>query len=150
VQQFVEEGHLRWDSLGEYCALVPAFEQAAAATDNAQISVLAETLDAAIGQYLANGRNPSRKVNELDNRGATYYLTLYWAEALAKQSKDASMQERFTPVAQALAEHEQTILEELLAAQGSAIDLGGYYHPNAELLASAMRPSATLNKILQF
>lgn len=150
VQQFVKEGHLRWDSLGEYCALVPAFEQAAAATDNAQISVLAETLDAAIGQYLANGRNPSRKVNELDNRGATYYLTLYWAEALAKQSKDASMQERFTPVAQALAEHEPTILEELLAAQGSAIDLGGYYHPNVELLASAMRPSATLNKILQF
>ena len=148
VQQFMEEGHLRWDSLGEYCALVPAFEHAAAITGNQKALVFAETLDKAIGQYLENGRNPSRKVNELDNRGATYYLARYWAEALANQDKDVPIKERFSPISESLVECEEIILEELLEAQGSAVDLEGYYRPSAEKTAQAMRPSVTFNTIL--
>ena len=147
VQQFVAEGHLRWDSLGEYCALVPSLELAAS-TGNRQAAVLARTLDQAVGRYLEEGRLPSRKVNELDNRGATFYLTLYWAQALAAQDDDAALKDRFGPVATALAAGEETITAELLAAQGRPVDLGGYYHPDVERCAAAMRPSATFNGII--
>ena len=143
-----EEGHLRWDSLGEYCALVPSLELAAEQAGNARAALLASTLDAAIGQYLENGRAPSRKVNEIDNRGSSFYLTLYWAQALAAQDEDGEMAARFAPVAAALVEAEAKIADELLAAQGSAVDLGGYYHPDPASCAAAMRPSATLNGIL--
>ena len=148
VQQFVEEGHLRWDSLGEYCALVPSLELAAEQSGSPAVWVLATTLDAAIGQYLEHGRMPSRKVNELDNRGSTFYLTLYWAQALASQTDDAALAERFVPVAAALAENEAVITAELLAAQGAEVDLGGYYHPDPARCDAAMRPSTTLNGIL--
>ena len=148
VQQFLKEGHLRWDSLGEYCALAPSLEHAAANTGNEKAAVLAETLDAAIGDYLENVRYPSRKVNEIDNRGSTFYLTLYWAKALAAQDKDAEMKARFTDIARQLEENQAKIAEELLAAQGDALDLGGYYLPDDQQAAAAMRPSATLNAII--
>ena len=150
VQQFVKEGHLRWDSLGEYCALVPALEQAASSAKNQEIAVLAETLDEAVGQYLKNGQGPSRKVHELDNRGSTYFLTRYWAEALSAQNRSKMLQEKFIPVAKALVEQEEQILKELQDAQGRPMDLGGYYHPNPDLASAAMRPSKILNDILAF
>jgi isocitrate dehydrogenase len=148
VEQFIGEGHLRWDSLGEYCAIVPSLEKAAEMSDNPRAALLARTLDGAIGEYLENSRSPSRKVGEIDNRGSAFYLTMYWAQALAEQSDDAEMKARFTPVAKALTEGEQTINAELLAAQGSPVDLGGYFHPNEEAMARAMRPSATFNGII--
>ena len=147
VQQFLQEGHLRWDSLGEYCALVPSFEQIAA-TGNARAALLAETLDTAIGTYLENARYPSRKVNEIDNRGSTFYLALYWAQALAAQDKDAELKARFAPVAKALVDSEAKIAAELLAAQGKPVDIGGYYHPDDAKAGAAMRPSATFNAVL--
>jgi isocitrate dehydrogenase len=148
VQQLLKEGHLRWDSLGEYCALVPSLELIVENTKNDKAAVLAETLDTAIAKYLENGRLPSRKVNEIDNRGSTFYLALYWAQALADQDKDKDMQERFIPVAKALEENETKITEELLAAQGDAVDIGGYFLPNEEMATKVMRPSATLNAII--
>jgi isocitrate dehydrogenase len=148
VQQFVKEGHLRWDSLGEYCALVPSLELIAELTKNEKATVLAETLDEAIAKYLENGRLPSRKVNEIDNRGSTFYLALYWAQTLAAQAKDAEMQARFTKVAKDLEENESKITEELLAAQGSPVDMGGYYMPDETLTEKQMRPSATFNAII--
>jgi len=148
VQQFLKEGHLRWDSLGEYCALVPSFEHVAARTGNRKAALLAETLDEAVGKYLENARYPSRKVNEIDNRGATFYLALYWAEALAAQDKDPVLKERFAPVARQLQENEEKIAAELLAAQGQPVDIGGYYLPDEDLAAKAMRPSATFNAII--
>jgi isocitrate dehydrogenase len=148
VQQFVKEGHLRWDSLGEYCALVPAFEMIVEQTRNEKATILAKTLDRAIAQYLENGKLPSRKVNELDNRGSTFYLILYWAGALASQEKDADMKARFTKLADELGRNENTINEELLAAQGQPVDLGGYYMPSPKKTSQAMRPSAVLNKII--
>ncbi len=148
VQQLLKEGHLRWDSLGEYCALVPSLELIFENTKNEKAAVLAETLDSAIARYLENGRLPSRKVNEIDNRGSTFYLTLYWAQALAAQDKDKAMQERFTPVARALEANETKITEELLAAQGNPVDIGGYYIPDKEMAIKAMRPSATFNAII--
>ena len=148
VEQFRREGHLRWDSLGEYCALVPALEHLSRTTDNPRATLLAKTLDTAIGQYLEHARYPSRKVGEIDNRGSTYYLTTYWAEALAAQTTDTELQSRFAPIATALQEAEPTILAELLAAQGSPVDLGGYFHPDQEACAAAMRPSATMNAII--
>ncbi len=148
VQQFLAEGHLRWDSLGEYCALVPSLEQVAKNTGNARATLLARTLDEAISQYLEDARYPSRKVNEIDNRGATFYLALAWARALAAQNEDAELRARFTPMAVALAENEVKITEELLAAQGAAMDIGGYYRPDDARCAAAMRPSATLNGII--
>jgi len=148
VQQFLSEGHLRWDSLGEYCALVPSLELIAAQTGNERATLLAETLDEAVGQYLENTRYPSRKVNEIDNRGSTFYLALYWAQALAAQDKDAELKARFTEVAQKLAKDEAKIADELLAAQGTAMDIGGYYRPDAEIAAAAMRPSATFNAVI--
>jgi isocitrate dehydrogenase len=148
VQQFVKEGHLRWDSLGEYCAIVPSLQQVAKQTGSAKATVLAETLDKAIGVYLNEKRLPSRKVNELDNRGSTFYLAMYWAQALAAQTDDAELQARFAPVAKALAEAEETINAELLAAQGEPVDLGGYYLPEPAKADAAMRPSQTLNAII--
>ena len=148
VEQFVNEGHLRWDSLGEYCALVPALEHIAKSSGNSTAALLAKTLDEAIGDYLENGRSPSRKVNEIDNRGSTFYLSLYWAKALASQNEDANVKARFTTIADALVSNEATINEELLAAQGAPVELGGYYLTDDELAARAMRPSATLNGII--
>jgi len=148
VQQMVKEGHLRWDSLGEYCALVPSLELIAENTQNPKARMLAETLDAAIGKYLENGRLPSRKVKEIDNRGSTFYLALYWAQALAARNEDAGMKERFSKLAQKLTESEGKIVDELLAAQGESVDLGGYYMPDTEKATRAMRPSATFNAII--
>jgi len=149
VQQFVKEGHLRWDSLGEYCALVPSLELMATKTGNPRAALLSKTLDEAIGQYLEGAREPSRKVNEIDNRGSTFYLALAWAKALAAQDEDAELKQRFTPVAAALAENEGKITQELLAAQGKPVDIGGYYCPDDAQCAAAMRPSLTLNAIIE-
>jgi isocitrate dehydrogenase len=148
VQQFVTEGHLRWDSLGEYCALVPSLELVAEHTGNAKAKVLARALDEAITPYLENDRLPSRKVNEIDNRGSTFYLALYWAQALAAQDEDVELKARFAPVARALEENEAKISEELLAAQGRPVDLGGYYLLDDERAVKAMRPSPTFNAII--
>ena len=148
VQQFLKEGHLRWDSLGEYCALVPSLELVAERAGNARAKVLAETLEEAIAVYLDNSQLPSRKVGEIDNRGSSFELTLYWAQALAAQTKDRELQARFIPVARQLADNEAKIAGELLAAQGSAVDLGGYYQPDDALAERAMRPSPTLNAII--
>jgi isocitrate dehydrogenase len=148
VQQLIKEGHLRWDSLGEYCALVPSLELIAENTGNAKAKILAETLDAAIAKYLENGRLPSRKVNEIDNRGSTFYLAMYWAQALASQSEDADLQARFAPVAAALAENQTKIAEELLAAQGRQVDVGGYYLPDDGKAEREMRPSPTFNAVI--
>jgi len=149
VQQFVEEGHLRWDSLGEYSAIVPSLEAIAEHSGNSSATILAETLDEAITSYLEAARAPSRKVNEIDNRGSTFYLAMYWAQALARQDKDAALQARFAPVAQALEENETKITEELVAAQGSPVDIGGYYRPDVAKAEAAMRPSTTLNAIIE-
>ena len=148
VQQFVKEGHLRWDSLGEYCALVPSLELMATKSGNPRANLLAKTLDEAIGQYLADSRYPSSKVNEIDNRGSTYYLALAWARALAAQDEDGDLRQRFTPVAAALTAAEGRITQELLAAQGKPVGLGGYYFPDEDKCVTAMRPSATLNAII--
>lgn len=148
VQQFQKEGHLRWDSLGEYCALVPSLELISERTKNQKAAVLAETLDQAVAKYLENGRLPSRKVNEIDNRGSTFYLAMYWAQALAAQSINTSIQSRFAPVAKMLEKNEIQITEELLSAQGSPVDMGGYYIPDSVKATKAMRPSATFNAII--
>jgi len=148
VQQFVKEGHLRWDSLGEYCALVPSLELVAEQTGNPRAALLAKTLDQAIGQYLENGRYPSRKVNEIDNRGSSAYLATYWAEALAAQTEDLEFQGRFAEIAEELKDSEGAIQAELLEAQGRPLDLGGWFHPDPEKCAAAMRPSATFNRII--
>ncbi len=148
VQQFNKEGHLRWDSLGEYCAIVPSLELIAENTKNEKAAILAETLDQAIAMYLENSKLPSRKVNEIDNRGSSFYLSLYWAKALAAQTKDESMQQRFVSVAKELETNEAKIAEELLAAQGRPADVGGYFHPDPIKADKEMRPSATLNAII--
>ncbi len=148
VQQFLEEGHLRWDSLGEYCALVASIEHLAANFKNQKAAVLAECLDQAVGAFLENERSPSRKVGELDNRGSNFYIGLYWAEALAAQSKDADLKNRFAPVAKALKENEAKIVGELNTAQGKPVDIGGYYQPDDKKAFAALRPSATLNGII--
>lgn len=148
VEQLLKEGHLRWDSLGEYCAIVPSLEMIAEKSKNIKATLLAETLDTAIGTYLGNGRMPSRKVNEIDNRGSSFYLAMYWADALAAQNKDAEMQTRFAKVANELKENEAIIVKELLAAQGKPSDIGGYFLPNEELVTNVMRPSKTLNAII--
>lgn len=148
VQQLEKEGHLRWDSLGEYCALVPTFEMIVEQTGDKKAAILAKTLDQAISQYLENGKLPGRKVNELDNRGSTYYLTLYWAKALASQKDDASMAAHFEKVADELSKNEASINEDLLSAQDQTVDLGGYFHPDVTKASQAMRPSAVFNKII--
>ncbi len=148
VQQFLEEGHLRWDSLGEFCALVASFEHVAEVFKNDRAKLLSETLDQAIGQHMERDRAPSRRVNELDTRGSHFYLALYWAQALAEQTKDPELQARFKPVADQMGANEEKIIEELNDAQGQPVDIGGYYHPNHEMAAKAMRPSVTLNAIV--
>jgi isocitrate dehydrogenase len=148
VQQFLEENHLRWDSLGEFLALVPAFELLAEKTDNPRAKLLADTLDRATGRVLEENRSPSRKTGELDNRGSHFYLALYWARELAEQTDDVSLAERFAPLADRLAAEQEAIADELSLVQGSPVDLGGYYRPEAERVVAAMRPSATLNETL--
>jgi isocitrate dehydrogenase len=148
VQQLVEEGHLRWDSLGEFCALAASLEHLSGATNNKKAAVLGSALDAATEKLLDTNKSPSRRVGELDNRGSHFYIALYWAESLAAQSDDAEMQAYFKPIAVELAKNEAKIIDELNAAQGAPVDIGGYYRPNKEKLASAMRPSATLNSII--
>jgi isocitrate dehydrogenase len=148
VEQLLKEGHLRWDSLGEYCAIVPSLEMIAEKSRNEKAALLAETLDVAVWKYLENGKAPSRKVNEIDNRGSSFYLAMYWAEALATQDKDAEMQARFTPIAKEMKENEAKISDELLTAQGTPANLGGYYLLNDELTEKVMRPSTTLNAII--
>ena len=148
VQQFLGEGHLRWDSLGEFLALAVSIEDIAEKTDNQSARVVAAALNDANGRYLTNNKSPSRKVNEHDNRGGHFYLAMYWAEALAANTVDPTLAEKFAGAAKALADSEDQINAELLAAQGSAVDIGGYYQSNDELAANAMRPSATLNAII--
>ncbi|NCF50869.1 NADP-dependent isocitrate dehydrogenase [Gammaproteobacteria bacterium] len=148
VQQFLAEGHLRWDSLGEFLALAVSIEELAEKTDNAAALALGIALNAANARYLENNKSPSRKVNELDNRGSHFYLALYWAEAVAAQTSDRALAQRFAHVAEALGTREPDIIAELEAAQGQAVDIGGYYRPDDELAAAAMRPSATLNAII--
>jgi isocitrate dehydrogenase len=145
VQQFVEEGFLRWDSLGEFLALAASLEHLGNAYGNPKANVLAKTLDQATGKFLDEDKSPSRKVGGLDNRGSHFYLGLYWAQALAAQTEDKDLQQQFASVAKELEGNEAKILEELTAAQGKPVEIGGYYRPDAALTEKAMRPSATLN-----
>ncbi len=148
VQQLLSENHLRWDSLGEYNAIVPSLEMIAEKYGNNKALVLAETLDSAIGNYLENSRYPSRKAGEIDNRGSSFYLSFYWAKALAEQNKDAELKERFLKIAKAISENEKQIISELLAVQGKPTNIGGYYKPDDEMADAIMRPSKTFNKII--
>ena len=148
VQQFEEEGHLRWDSLGEFLALAASLEHLGENFDNDAAKLLGQTLDAATAQLLLNAKAPSRKVHEIDNRGSQYFLARYWAEAVAAQTEDAALAEKFAPIAKALADGEETIMAELNGAQGPAQDVGGYYRPNVERATAAMRPSSTFNEII--
>lgn len=148
VQQFEQENYLRWDSLGEFFALAASFEHLAVTQGNAKAKILADTLDAATGQFLENDRSPGRKLGTIDNRGSHFYLALYWAQALAAQNEDAGLKEAFSPVAKALAQNEEKIVSELNAVQGSPTDIGGYYLPDDEKATAALRPSATFNGIL--
>ena len=149
VQQFLEEGHLRWDSLGEMLALGVSFEHLASVSQNATVKIYSGTIDEAVGQYLENRRSPSRKVHELDNRGSHFYFALYWAEALASQEEDQELKVRFSKIARDLSEKETMILEELNAAQGQPVDIGGYFLPDDEKASQAMRPSPSLNGIIE-
>lgn len=149
VQQFNEENHLRWDSLGEFLALAVSFEHLAQTTDNAKAQVLAETLDRATEKLLLNDKSPKRKVGELDNRGSHFYLAMYWAQELASQDSDAMIAEKFAPVAKALTDNEAKILDELNQVQGQSTDIGGYYAPDFDQASAAMRPSQTLNQALE-
>ncbi|WP_428236935.1 NADP-dependent isocitrate dehydrogenase [Gracilimonas sp.] len=149
IQQFLDEGHLRWDSLGEFLALAVSLEHLGKTFDNDRALVLSETLDEANTRYLQNDKSPSRKVNEHDNRGSHFYLAMYWARALANQSKDAELAERFKAVADKLQENEAKINEELIAAQGNPEEIEGYYWPNREIVYDRMRPSETLNSIIE-
>ncbi len=148
VQQFITEGHLRWDSLGEFCAMVPSFEHLYATYKNDKAALFAETLDKAIGDFLENRKSPSRKVGELDTRGSHFYLALSWAKMLAAQTKDSGLREKFTKVAKDLADNEATIVKEMIDCQGQAVELGGYYLPEFEKVSGAMRPSAIFNRII--
>lgn len=148
IEQFIHEGYLRWDSLGEFLALQASLEHLSQTQNNAKAQVLADALDEANAKFLAEDKSPGRKLGTIDNRGSHFYLALYWAEALAAQTKDAELQARFAPLAKALTENESKIKEELIGAQGKAQEIGGYYHPNDELAGKAMRPSETLNAAL--
>ena len=148
VQQFNKENHLRWDSLGEFLALAVSFEHEANTNNNPKAQIIADTLDKATISLLQNGKSPSRKVNELDNRGSHFYLALYWAQELAKQTADAELQAKFAPIAESLLNNEAKIVAELNGAQGVAMDIEGYYSPSAAKATDAMRPSATLNEII--
>ncbi|MDH5786179.1 MAG: NADP-dependent isocitrate dehydrogenase, partial [Chromatiales bacterium] len=148
VQQLLEENHLRWDSLGEFLALAVSLEDLGYKTNNDKAKVLAETLDQANSLFLNSDKSPSRKVGELDTRGSHFYLALYWAQALAAQEKDAELKARFTPLAEKLAAQEEKIVAELNGVQGQAVDIGGYYRPDAEKMAQVMRPSGSFNEAL--
>ena len=148
VQQFMEEGHLRWDSLGEFLAIAVSLEDLANKTGNSKAQVLADTLNSAIGRFLDENKSPSRKVNEIDNRGSHFYLTLFWAEALTGQSDESDLQSQFSGLAQTLRDNEEKITQELIAAQGKPVDLNGYYLPSVEKASAAMRPSQTFNQAL--
>lgn len=148
VQQFLQEGHLRWDSLGEFLAIGVSLEDIAEKKDNKKAKILADCLNQGIGQFLDENKSPSRKVNELDNRGSHFYLALYWAEALSEQENDSELQAIFSPLAQTLRSNEEKIVNELNEAQGSPMDLGGYYFPDENKASSAMRPSETFNQVL--
>ncbi|CAE6820655.1 NADP-dependent isocitrate dehydrogenase [Paraburkholderia sp. SEWSISQ10-3 4] len=148
VKQLVEENHLRWDSLGEFLALAVSLEDLGIKTDNDKARILAKTLDAATGKLLDNNKNPSPKTGQLDNRGSQFYLALYWAQELAAQTDNAALAAQFAPLAKQLTDNEQAIVEELSAVQGKPADIGGYYRPDAEMLADVMRPSKTLNAAL--
>ncbi len=148
VEQFVEENHLRWDSLGEFLALAASLEHLSQVTGNAKAQVLADALDQATAKFLDNDKSPTRKLGQLDNRGSHFYLAFYWAEALAAQSKDAALAAQFAPLAKALTENEAKIVQELNSVQGKAVDIGGYYKPDDVLASKAMRPSDTFNQAL--
>jgi isocitrate dehydrogenase len=148
VQQFLEENYLRWDSLGEFLALAVSFEHLSETCKNAKAKVLADTLDAATGQFLEHDRSPGRKLGTIDNRGSHFYLALYWAQALAAQNSDAELKAQFTPIAAELTANEEKIVAELLAVQGQAVEIGGYYKPDEAKASAALRPSATFNAIL--
>ena len=148
VDQFSKQGHLRWDSLGEFLATAASFEHLAEVTKNPRAHIIGQALDDATSKLLDEGKSPSRKVNEIDNRGSHFYLSLYWAQALAEQDQDAEVASKFSALAQSLADNEKMIIDELNAAQGSPVDIGGYYYPTADLADSAMRPSATFNRII--
>jgi isocitrate dehydrogenase len=148
VEQFQHEGYLRWDSLGEFLALQASFEHLAQTQNNKKAQVLADALDAANAKFLETDKSPARKVGQIDNRGSHFYLAMYWAEALANQTADAEIAATFAPVAKAMRENEAKINEELIAPQRKPQDVGGYYHPDTEKAYAAMRPSATLNTIV--
>jgi isocitrate dehydrogenase len=148
VEQFLQKNYLRWDSLGEFFALAASFEHLSESLGNAMAKVLADTLDTANGKFLENDKSPGRKLGSIDNRGSHFYLALYWAQALAAQSQDAELKAIFTPIAGQLTANETKIVNELLAVQGHSVDLGGYYQPDAARASAALRPSATLNAII--
>jgi isocitrate dehydrogenase len=148
VEQLIEENHLRWDSLGEFLALAVSLEDLSIKNGNAKAKILAKTLDDATGMLLENDKSPSRRTGELDNRGSHFYLALYWAQALAAQDEDAELKVKFAPLAKALAENEDKIIEELNSVQGDHVDIGGYYLPDPAKTIAVMRPSATLNEII--
>jgi isocitrate dehydrogenase len=149
VEQFLEEGHLRWDSLGEFLALAASLEHSGIACQNSKATILAKTLDEATGKLLDNNKSPERNVGDLDNRGSHFYLTLYWANALAQQNEDLELKSKFTPISEALSMNETRIFEELNAAQGKPVDVGGYYAMDARLTENAMRPSKTFNALIE-
>ena len=148
VQQFQEEDYLRWDSLGEFSALGASLEQLGHANENKKALVLAKALDEAIALFLENNKSPARKVGQIDDRGSHYYLAMYWAKALAAQNDDEAIKAKFAPVADALAKNEEQINKELIGVQGHKVDMGGYYHPDMAKTTAAMRPSKTLNDII--
>jgi isocitrate dehydrogenase len=148
VQQFLAEGHLRWDSLGEFLALAVSLEHLSETTGNRRAKVLADALDKATEKLLETNKSPSPKTGEMDNRGSHFYLALYWAQAMAAQTQDPELQSHFAQLARALTENETKIMSELNGAQGRPVDIGGYYAPNVELASKAMRPSATFNAAL--
>ena len=148
VQQLVKENYLRWDSLGEFLALAPSLEQVADYSKNPKAKILADALDKATGKLLDNNKSPARKVGEIDNRGSHFYLAMYWAEALSEQNDDKDLKEKFAPIVKQLQESESKINEELLSVQGKPAEIGGYYRPEFAKVSAVMRPSATLNKIV--
>ncbi|MEN8719547.1 MAG: NADP-dependent isocitrate dehydrogenase, partial [Oceanococcaceae bacterium] len=148
VQQLVEENHLRWDSLGEFLALAACLEDNGNKLSNPQITLLGRALDSATGRLLDNNKGPSRRTGEIDNRGSQFYLAMYWAQELAAQDDNAALKAHFAPIAKALADNETTIMDELNGVQGQAVDIGGYFWPDRHKLDAAMRPSATLNRII--
>jgi isocitrate dehydrogenase len=148
VQQFEAENHLRWDSLGEFLALAVSFEHLGSSTNNPTASLLGNSLDEATSRLLDEGKSPSRKVNELDNRGSHFYIALWWAEAMANQSEDSELAALFEPLATALANAEETVVQDLIDCQGVPMDIGGYYFPDTARASQAMRPSSTFNSII--